>query len=64
MLMIEAGLDPEHPEHEEYVERIEWIYGEGVTFDPGRFDLGRANLRLAAAVKSGYQWWFIDDAPD
>ena len=62
-LMIEAGLDPEHPEYEEYAEQIELIYGEGETFDPEQFDLGRANLRLATAVKSRYQWWFIDGTP-
>ncbi len=64
LLMIEAGLDPEHPEYEEYVEQIESIYGEGAIFDPAHFDLDRANLRIAAAVKSQYQWWFIDDTPE
>jgi len=64
LLMIEAGLDPEHPEYEEYVEQIESIYGEGAIFDPAHFDLDRANQRIAAAVKSQYQWWFIDDTPE
>ncbi len=61
LLMIEAGLDPEHPEHDEYAEQMEMIYGEGATFDPAYFDLARANRRIAAAVQSGYQWWFTDD---
>lgn len=59
-LMIEAGLDPEHPEYEEYTEQIEFIYGEGATFDPEHFDLARANRRLAAAVATGYQAWWVD----
>lgn len=61
LLMIEAGLDPEHPEYEEYAEQIEMIFGEDAAFDPAHFDLARANRRIAAAVQSGYQWWFIDD---
>ena len=60
LLMIEAGLDPEHPEYEEYAEQIESIYGEGAVFDPAVFDLKRANRRLGAAVASGFQAWWVD----
>jgi len=59
-LMIEAGLDPEHPEYEEYAEQIESIFGEGADFDPAAFDLKRANRRLEAAVASGFQAWWVD----
>lgn len=61
LAMIEAGLDPEHPDYDEYAEQIEMIYGESSGFNPAYFDLARSNQRIAAAVQSGYQWWFTDD---
>jgi len=60
LLMIEVGLDPEHPEYDEYAEQIKSIYGEGAVFDPAAFDLKRANQRLGAAVASGFQAWWVD----